>query len=76
VYTKPNEFGYYLQRLDFSSASTPASGVTQRFKDNPGEYFRIYQTSGGNFPHRPIYGASVLEKSIVYRITSTPAVFM
>jgi hypothetical protein len=44
--------------------------------DNTGEYFKIYQAAGGNYMHRPIYGASSLNPSTLYRITSTPAVFL
>ena len=55
---------------------TWATGTSTRFFDNTGELFNLYQTEGGNFMHRPIFGASVLFRSKLFRITSTPAIFL
>lgn len=40
-----------------------------------GLIWKIYQADGGNHEHRPIYGANVLEPWLLYRITSSPALF-
>jgi len=84
VYTLEGKAGYYLSRVNFDSGHVFDGAIcgngetycTTRFRGSNSEKWKIYQTDGGNHPHRPIFGVSILEPWNIYRITNTPAIFL
>lgn len=57
--------------MNYGSDGYPTTKKSETlFRD--GDYWKIYQTEGGNHEHRPIFGVPSNAVSEIYRVTSEP----